>query len=210
MKIAVGGGNQPEETERRPYLLLTAAVDARNGAACMFSKNERYRQYLHAFKWYMGILDRNSDLFGGLVFCENSEADLSEFRTSVPERLNPRVEFISLPMDGFRPERGKSYNEMRTLDLAMERTELLGEDDVFVKLTGRYPVRNIRRMVKDLRLLPEKPNVCYFRMRFNGRHPDLADTRCIAFRKSIWKKFFSGLYETADNATHRHFEGIVL
>lgn len=176
----------------------------------MFSRSERYKQYLHTFRWYVHFLKRNSDLCKGLLFCDNSEADLSEFRDVVPDSLSNRIEFISLPMKGFRPEKGKSYNEMRTLDLAMERSSLLASDDVFIKLTGRYPVRNIRRMVKDLRLLQEAVAICYFRMRFGGRHSDLADTRCIAFRKSVWQEHFAGLYETADNATHRHFEGIVL
>lgn len=47
-------------------------------------------------------------------------------------------------------------------------------------------------------------------MRFGGRHPDIADTRCIAFRKSIWENHFSGLYRTLDAKVDRHFEHIVL
>lgn len=98
---------------------------------------------LHAFRWYMQFLRKNSDICKGIVFCENSEADLSAFFDSVPAELKDRVEFISLPMEGFRPEMGKSYNEMRTIDLSLGKTTLIGKDDVFVKLTGRYPVRNI-------------------------------------------------------------------
>lgn len=135
---------------------------------------------------------------------------MSEFRNAVPPAWKERVEFISLPMDGFRPEKGKSFNEMRTIDLSLERTSLIGFDDVFVKLTDRYPVRNIRRLLLDLISMRGDIHACWFRMRFGGRHPELADTRCIAFRKSVWEHFFFGLYETADNRTHRHFENIVL
>jgi len=40
----------PINDNNRPFLLLTAAVDARNGDACLFTKEERYKQYLHAFR----------------------------------------------------------------------------------------------------------------------------------------------------------------
>lgn len=196
----------------RPFLLLTAAVDARNGAACLFSKEERFKQYLHTFRWYMRFLQKNPMLCRGLVFCENSEADLSAFRALVPEDWKDRVEFISLPMDGFRPEKGKTYNEMRTLDLAMERSDLLGPRDLFIKLTGRYPVRNIRRLAADVASKRDAISVCFFRWpevrRFGSPHPALCDTRCIAIRKSVWNDCFKGLYKTADNAKHRHFETI--
>lgn len=193
-----------------PFLLLTAAIDARNGAACLFTESERYRQYLHSFRWYMRFLKRHSDICRGILFCENSEADLTEFKKVVPEALSDRVEFISLPREGFRPEKGKSYNEMRTIDLSLAKSSLLGDEDVFVKLTGRYPVRNLSRLLSDLVAIRNEVSVCYFRMRFGGRHPDVADTRCIAFRKSVWAKHFAGLYKTADNTIHRHFENIVL
>lgn len=194
----------------RPVLLLTAAVDARNGDACLFSKQERYTQYLHAFRWYMRFLQKNPTLCRGLVFCENSEADLSEFHASVPPEWKDRVEFISLSMEGFRPEKGKTYNEMRTLDLSLKRSALIGPDNLFVKLTGRYPVRNIRRMVLDLTDNPSTINLCYFRDTYGYEHQPLAETRCIAFRRKTWDTHFRGLFKTADNATKRHFETIVL
>lgn len=202
----------PINDNNRPFLLLTAAVDARNGDACLFTKEERYKQYLHAFRWYMRFLQKNPTLCRGLIFCENSEADLSEFRAFVPPEWKDRVEFLSLPMDGFRPEKGKTYNEMRTLDLAMERSSLLGPLDLFIKLTGRYPVRNIRRLAADVASKRDDVSVCFFRWpevrRFGSPHPALCDTRCIAIRKSVWSDCFKGLYKTADNAKHRHFETI--
>lgn len=94
--------------------------------------------------------------------------------------------------------------------MSLAQSLLIHKEDIFVKLTGRYPVRNINRLLEDIAIMEGVVSVCYFRMRFGGRHQDLADTRCIAFRKSVWATFFAGLYTTADNAAHRHFENIVL
>ena len=186
---------QPNEANR-PYLLLTAAIDARNGAACLFTKEERYKQYLRAFRWYMRFLRKNPGICKGLVFCENSETDLTEFRDSVPKEWKSRVEFISLPVDGFRPEKGKTYNEMRTLDLSLERSSLIASNDLFIKLTGRYPVRNIRRLVSDVSFIQRNVDACFFRWpgghRFGNPHPPLCDTRCIAFRKKRLGGIFPG------------------
>ena len=200
---------QNNETNR-PFLLLTAAVDARNGAACLFSKQERYKQYFRAFRWYMRFLLKNPDFCKGLIFCENSEADLTAFRNAVPEELKSLVEFIALPRHGFRPEKGKTYNEMRTLDLALECSSLIGPNDLFVKLTGRYPVHNIRHMIQNLLDNPIQIQLCYFRDTYGYHHQPLAETRCIAFRRRTWDEHFRGLFETADNVTKRHFETIVL
>ena len=199
------------DSANMPVLLLTAAVDARNGRGCLFSTEERRRQYLHAFEFYMRFLVRNQDICKGVVFCENSGADLSPFKVLVPETVRERVEFVSLDKDAFRPEMGKSYNEMLTLDMAVSDSSLLREDGLFLKLTGRYPIWNIRRLVRDLVRFPDRISVCCFHWpagRWLSRHPPLVDTRCIAIRKSVWEKSFKGLYETADHGVGRHFETI--
>lgn len=202
------------KSDNRPFLLLTAAIDARNGADCLFSKEQRLRQYLHAFRFYIRFLRRNQDICKGIVFCENSEADLSPFEKTVPADLRSKVEFVALSKDGFLPAKGKSYNEMRTLDIAMDVSTMLGPDDLFLKLTGRYPIHNIRRLVRDAAARNQPISVCYFRWpgvkRFGSPHPPLCDTRCIAIRKSTWNANFRDLYKSADNAKHRHFENIVL
>lgn len=204
----------PPVNDNLPFLLLTAAVDARNGRDCLFSPLERRKQYLHAFRYYLRVLEHNSDLCAGIVFCENSDADLDDFRRLVSPALRRKVEFVSLSPDGFRPEKGKSWNEMRTLDLVMEESKLLSDSDLCVKLTGRYPVRNIVRLLQDLVTCKRHISVCYFRWpggsRFGSPHPPLCDTRCIAFRKKVWKECFLGLYQTADTSKRRHFETIAL
>lgn len=194
-----------------PVLLLTAAVDARNGRGCLFSTEERKRQYLHAFKFYLRFLVRNRAVCKGILFCEDSGADLSPFRALVPAEISDRVEFISLDKDAFRPEMGKSYNEMLMLDMAVGSSSLLRDDGLFLKLTGRYPIWNIRRLVQDLVRVPDRISVCCFHWpagRWLSRHPPLVDTRCIAVRKSVWMESFKGLYVTADHDVGRHFEVI--
>jgi len=68
----------------RPWLLLTAAVDARNGVGCLFSRSEREKQYIHSFRHFLRFFGKNQDLCKGIVFCENSGADLAPFKWLVP------------------------------------------------------------------------------------------------------------------------------
>jgi len=196
----------------RPWLLLTAAVDARNGVGCLFSRSEREKQYIHSFRHFLRFFGKNQDLCKGIVFCENSGADLAPFKLLVPFELTDRVEFLSLSPDPFRPEMGKSWNEMLTIDTALEQTQKIGTDELFVKVTGRYPVLNLRTVFRNVCKTPDAVHMQFFPMMpmqgvsRNGR-PPLADTRCIAIRRSVWKTDFEGKYETTI-VNKIHFEHV--
>lgn len=51
---------------------------------------------------------------------------------------------------GFDNSKGKGYNEYLMIKLALERSETLRECTHFLKLTGRYPMLNIREMIGDM------------------------------------------------------------
>ena len=198
--------------DNRPWLLLTAAVDARNGVGCLFSKAEREKQYLHSFRFFLRFFQRNEKLCKGIVFCENSGADLGAFKALVPSTLTSRVEFISLPPDRFRPEKGKSWNEMLTIDMALEQSANIVSSELFIKITGRYPVWNLKTVVAhickndDTVLMQFYPMIPLGRISQTGR-PPMADTRCIAIRRSVWEDDFRGKYCTTI-VNKIHFEHI--
>lgn len=200
-------------SDAKPVLLLTAAVDAGKAPGALFSPPERRKQYLEAFRFYVRFLARNPSLCGGIVFCENTGADLSSFRKEIPFEQESVIELISLPPDSFASEKGKTWNEMLAIDLAVASSRLLRTDVVFVKCTGRYPVLNIKRLCSDIRALPEPVSLCYFRLPGRrdrkARYRPLVDTRCVAFRKCVWCEHFQGLYKTADESRRWFFEYIV-
>lgn len=205
-----------------PWLLLTAAVDHRNCAGAMFSTESRLRQYLGAFRFFLRAFRRRPDRIRGIVFCEDSGADPAPFRDLVdrelPSSLRDRTELLFLPTEGFLPEKGKSYNEMRSIDLVLERSALIRPDDLVLKLTGRYPQYDLTRTLRDLARAASESvaplQVCCYvwpriRTRWNRAQLPLVDTRRIAFRASAWRSAFAGVYRTADNAAGRYFESIV-
>lgn len=201
-------------TNNVPVLLLTAAIDAGNAPGAMFSKSERMTQYLSSFSFYIRFLRNNPDLCKGIVFCENSGADLSRFRQLVPLDISNRVELLSLPTELFNSARGKTYNEMLAIDCAQERSILLDDEMLFLKLTGRYPIWNIKRLSRDLAQNYTTIESCFFRLPFPGdkksRFRPMVDTRCIAVRSKTWKRYFQGRYQLADEKGGYFFEYIAM
>lgn len=51
---------------------------------------------------------------------------------------------------GFDNRKGKGYNEYLMIKLALQRSEILCESTHFLKLTGRYPMLNIREMMSEM------------------------------------------------------------
>lgn len=197
-----------------PILLMTAAVDHRGAPSAMFTPAEREKQYRGALIYYCDFLKKNPEILRGIVFCDNSGFNLTNFQKFVPREVFSKVEFIALSPDDFIPSKGKSYNEMLTLNKALELSRLMEGDCLFLKVTGRYPILNIRRIVHDLIRVETKIQICYsvwprFRTKRNQTQPPMVETRRIAFRKSCWLTFFHDAYKMADNATGEHFETIV-
>lgn len=51
---------------------------------------------------------------------------------------------------GFDNSKGKGYNEYLMIKLALERSETLRECTHFLKITGRYPMLNIKEMIGEM------------------------------------------------------------
>jgi hypothetical protein len=80
-----------------------------------------------------------------IVFVDNSGWDLSRIQKQLPKQES--IEFISLNPDLFNISRGKGYNELLLINLAIEQSQFIQEKQAFLKVTGRYPVYNIRYFI---------------------------------------------------------------
>jgi hypothetical protein len=61
-----------------------------------------------------------------------------------------KVELISFPGQDFPPGYGRAYSEFRTLEHAVEHSEILrrgGEDLIVWKMTGRYRLTNLPQLI---------------------------------------------------------------
>lgn len=132
-------------------VLLTATVvvphDVRN-----LSRRDtalRLEDYLQAFDFYLALLAQGS--FGALVLCENSGFDLEPFAERARRAgLHERVELLAHYGLDYPAQHGRGYGEFKLVDHAMGRSALMaahGPELRVWKVTGRYRVRNLPRLI---------------------------------------------------------------
>lgn len=178
-------------------LVMTATVRPPAGMTLLRRADPAVRvaDYCRALDFYLRLPGRAVQ---AVVFAENSGADLAPLR-AVARRYATRkaVEFVSFP-DGldYPPQFGKAYGEFRLLDHAFahsERLQALGPAGVAWKVTGRYRVWNLPRLIAtaparfDLYADVRERHTTWFDMRvfaataagygrvFRGRYPDLSE-----------------------------------
>jgi hypothetical protein len=126
-------------------LLLTATVKPGGtpsvGRVDAATRLNDYREALS--KW---LADESVE---SIVFCENSGYDLSTLADLVGSRDQRRrsVEFLSLDLRGVNSGRGKGWGELRILNYIVDHSKLLASERHFLKVTGRYYVRNAGRLL---------------------------------------------------------------
>jgi hypothetical protein len=204
---------RPSKAAPPIVLLMTASIDPRGCFGSMFSAAERRQQYLHAFAFYLRELDRGTS-FNQIVFCENSGADLSEFRALVPTKQKGNVEFCEFAPALFDGAKGKSYNEALLIDRVLSTSRLLADEDTFFfKVTGRYAILNIRHFIRACRKrLPDldfygdvKDHTLWSSLGLPWRE-QWCDFRHIGFSVRFWKQYVEGHYTELDDTQWRVVE----
>lgn len=133
--------------EPRRLLLLTATVTPhpRMGALAVTDADERYEQYCDAFRFL--VSSGATALFDRILVCENSGFDLHRFEEAFAGSL-AEVSFVPVQMDPSAGEYGRGYSEMLLIDTALKLVgETVGEGDRVWKLTGRYRIKNLARVI---------------------------------------------------------------
>ena len=127
-------------------VLMTASVSTRGMKGACFTDEEREAMYVSALAYYVEHLLKADDQYA-IVFAENSGWNLERIKSQLPEHDELRIEFISLPPDEFDIAKGKGYNELLLITKALQQSVLIGKANGFFKVTGRYPIYNIRRFL---------------------------------------------------------------
>lgn len=134
-------------------ILMTASVSTRGMKGACFSDEERYKMYLETLRHYISQFFINSPKGNvKLVFADNSGWDLQTFHDDLSKQfeseiINSNIEFISLPPELFDITKGKGYNELLMINLAIDKSVFINEMGAFFKVTGRYPILNLQRFV---------------------------------------------------------------
>ena len=179
----------------RLTLLVTATVRPLTPSfVAVGSPATRLAEYREALRHHLAARS-----FARVVFCESSGADLTALREVDVEG---NVEFLSFQDGGATPVRGKGYGELTIMRHALEHGTGFGEDDVVVKISGRYSIRNLAQLADALRREGTGHDVVAdLRLALT-----MADTRVCAFRTGFARRFLLPQQHLVDDAGGYHLE----
>jgi hypothetical protein len=129
-------------------LLLTATVTPQRGVMNLTVREpeERRREYEAVLLRALSLVP---SAFAGVVLAENSGADLTRFEELAGGR---RVEVLPVPAWDGAGNPGRGFLETHLVQEAVRRSRLIDElePDVIWKMTGRYWVTNMARLVTSV------------------------------------------------------------
>lgn len=141
---------KPIYQENKLPLLMTASVNTRGMKNACFTDEEREDMYAKTLQIYINKLLTNVSGSGyKLVFVENSGWDLIRIQNKIQIDDRSQIEFISLDPTVFDISKGKGYNELLLIKLAINQSRFISESKAFLKVTGRYPIYNIQYFLDE-------------------------------------------------------------
>ncbi len=193
-------------------VLLTATVVAPADARSLVRRDTALRlaDYLDAFDFYLAQLARGA--FAGLVFCENSAFDLAPFAARVQAaQLGQRVELIGHFGLDYPAIYGRGYGEFKLVDHAMRHSALIaaaGEQVHVWKVTGRYKILNIERLIRC------QPRHADLYCNCRNRPRPLTDMYLMRWNRRAYEHLLRGAYHAMKGderpiACEQHFRGLV-
>lgn len=147
-------------------ILLTSTVRPQVMGA-NFSVPERMEMYRSTLQYYAETIGKDYPI----VLVENSDVDLSVWKEEFKDSLQLEILQFTPPQllhgendeeahlqkettenedYGFDNRKGKGYNEYLMIKLALQRSQILQSCSHFLKITGRYPMLNIKEMLGEM------------------------------------------------------------
>lgn len=128
-------------------ILITATIDP--GSTPLVARNnptQRRREYFESFRLWL-----ESRCKADILLCENSGADLSEFRQLASDyRQDDSVRILSFFGNSGAEKFGRGYGEMEILKHVFSVVPELSRYRYILKVSGRYQYRKIPELVKGI------------------------------------------------------------
>lgn len=170
-------------------LCMTGTVNVHAGQTLRTDPLLRLADYKAAVRYYL----EHTEL--PVVFVENSDYDFSSDADFSAFAADPRFRLIrTVPHPD--TEKGKGFQEFYMLDQLVEALDAR----LMVKVTGRYVVKNIARMLGEMRA-PLNMDL--------HRKLGVALTGFFSVETAIYKRFFFGKYADADDSAGRYIEHVI-
>ena len=171
-------------------LILTATIQPSGPHIAESDPGNRLAQYEEALRFY-------TQLPHDILFVENSGFDFAQSEYLQELRNTGRVRFITVPRSS-QPEKGKGFQEFEMLDGVIDR---VGRDyEAFVKVTGRYIVKNAGALVAtrlgDIRI-------------DRHRKMKVAITGFFQCRVDFYQQHLRGIFQKADDAAGVFIEHVL-
>lgn len=128
-------------------LLMTASISTRGMVGACFTDEEREAMYVETLQYYTSLSWKKKQT---IVFVDNSGWNLERIKAKVKCNEKVSVEYISLHPGEFDISKGKGYNELLLINKGIEISDSIRNAGGFVKVTGRYPIYNIRYFVDEI------------------------------------------------------------
>lgn len=84
-----------------------------------------------------------------IIFVDNSGWDLQRIASKIINPNKVEIEYVALSPDKFDISRGKGYNELLMIKELVSSNKSIKEAGAFFKVTGRYPIYNVFRFIKE-------------------------------------------------------------
>jgi len=179
-----------------------------------FSVEERMEMYHSTLQYYAKEIGRRYPI----VLVENSDVDLSPWKNEFKDSLQLEILQFTPPQlltyqeernredYGFDNSKGKGYNEYLMIKLALERSEFLRESTHFLKLTGRYPMLNIREMIGEMErrgkdkvmMFDVKEFKLYEKLRGTSYGSRWGDSRFFLMSVNFYRNYLMDCYQEMD------------
>lgn len=182
-------------------VVLTATVNVQPDM-CMTVRSgsqERLDDYRRAFAMW---LDHPSVF--RIVLVENSGFDLSVFSKMAERHPDKRCEFLSFVCPRFDGSRGKGYGESFCIEKVVQDSKLVRQSSHFVKVSGRYFLRNIDDLFAYLFAHPHLDVVCSFK-----RNLAWVDSRAYACTIGFMEQYFLPIRDQIDDSMGINFEHVL-
>ncbi len=183
-------------------LLLTATVDPRE--IVLLKRKDpiiRFHDYKKAlYQWLSVPYPRK------IVFCENSTWDLKELK-QLYNRYNPynkELEILSFNGNNYTRCLGKGYGDVEIIKYFIENSKLPSSNDLVLKVSGRYIVKNIKSIVNGILIHPEVDIFCDLRHNLT-----ISDSRVFCASIQFLKKYLIPMQDKIDDSTGTFMEHIL-
>lgn len=180
-----------EQIKKRAVLITGTIVPNSNFVAHQ-NIDKRRQEYIDGLSFYREQLPEID-----IYFLENSSYDFESDQELTTFFSIKNIILIKFPVSNKFSE-GKGFQEFEMLDNSIER--LSSQYEIFVKITGRYKVLNIKKLLTQ--------NLKYF---IGDSHKKMAVTQTNIFitTGAFYKQYIKGLYLKVNDAEGRFIEHIV-